>query len=69
MADMAGTPEDAEHSTHMSDEHMSDENLVTVEPGERATLTRTFDAPGSVVVGCHQPGHWESGTKATVTVS
>jgi uncharacterized cupredoxin-like copper-binding protein len=24
---------------------------------------------GTVVIACHQPGHWESGMKATVTVS
>jgi uncharacterized cupredoxin-like copper-binding protein len=69
MAGMAGSPEEAEHSDHMDDQHMSDERLVTVEPGDRATLTTTFDEPGTVVIGCHQPGHWESGMKATVTVS
>jgi uncharacterized cupredoxin-like copper-binding protein len=76
-AEMAGT--DTEHSMDMGNDQMGDEHsghgdmddghLVVVEPGERASLTETFDEPGTVVLGCHQPGHWESGMKATVTVS
>ena len=49
--------------------HMAGGDLVTVEPGQDAELNATFDQPGTVVIGCHQPGHWESGMRATVTVS
>ena len=49
--------------------HMAGDDLVTVEPGKDAELTTTFDRAGTVVIGCHQPGHWESGMKATVTVT
>lgn len=49
--------------------HMGDDSLVTVKPGKDAVVTRTFNETGTVVIGCHQPGHWESGMKATVTVS
>jgi len=49
--------------------NMSGDGVVTVKRGQDATLTQTFDESGTVVIGCHQPGHWESGMKATVTVS
>ncbi len=49
--------------------HMAGDDVVTVEPGQDAELTTTFDRAGTVVIGCHQPGHWESGMKATVTVT
>lgn len=57
---------------HSGDGHSMDmggDDVVTVEPGDTETMTRTFDEAGTVVIGCHQPGHWESGMKATVNVS
>lgn len=48
---------------------MGDDALVTVSPGDSAELTYTFDDAGTVLIGCHQPGHWDSGMKATVTAS
>ena len=48
---------------------MSGDGVVTVKPGQDATLTKEFTEAGTMVIGCHQPGHWESGMKATVTVS
>lgn len=44
-------------------------NTVEVRPGETGELTVTFDKPGDVVIGCHQPGHYEAGMRATVAVS
>lgn len=49
--------------------NMGDEPMVTVQPGKTGELTHTFDESGTVLIGCHQPGHWASGMKATVTVS
>lgn len=42
---------------------------VTVAPGETAELTYTFEEPGTVLIGCHQPGHYGGGMKATITVT
>lgn len=28
-----------------------------------------FDAPGEVMIGCHLPGHWEAGMRATIVVA
>lgn len=48
--------------------HGAGEGAVVVDPGRSADLTMTFASPGEVVIGCHQPGHYEAGMKATVTV-
>ena len=40
-----------------------------VEPGGRMDLTRTFDKTGEFIIGCHVPGHYESGMKATIEVT
>ncbi len=41
---------------------------LVVQPGETGELTYTATATGSLLIGCHQPGHWEAGMKATVDV-
>lgn len=46
-----------------------DESAVTVEPGQSGEFTHTFDSKGTFIIGCHEPGHYEAGMKATVNVS
>lgn len=53
-----------DHPMGMAD----DGEIVTVEPGGTKSMTHTFDEDGTVLIGCHQPGQWESGMKATVNV-
>ncbi|MEO7556001.1 MAG: cupredoxin domain-containing protein [Acidimicrobiales bacterium] len=43
--------------------------LITVAPGKSGSLTYTFDKTGSIVIGCHEPGHYEAGMKVAVTVT
>lgn len=54
---------------HGGDDGHDDANAVTVAPGETAEITYTFDERGTVLIGCHEPGHWEAGMKATITVT
>ncbi|MDQ4142952.1 MAG: cupredoxin domain-containing protein [Actinomycetota bacterium] len=42
---------------------------LTVAPGQTGELTYTFDEAGQIEIGCHQPGHYESGMKVTVNVT
>ncbi|MEJ5254735.1 MAG: plastocyanin/azurin family copper-binding protein [Acidimicrobiales bacterium] len=42
---------------------------LTVAPGETVEITFSFDDRGTVLIGCHEPGHWEDGMKATITVA
>lgn len=46
----------------------ADLDAVTVEPGETGELTHTFDTAGTIVIGCHETGHWEAGMKVTIDV-
>ena len=41
---------------------------VSVEPGESETFEYTFAEAGELLAGCHEPGHYGGGMKATITV-
>jgi len=41
---------------------------VSVEPGQSETLEYTFDRAGDLLAGCHEPGHYDAGMVATITV-
>jgi len=41
---------------------------VSVPAGEVATTTYTFGEPGTLLFGCHLPGHWDYGMRGTVQV-
>lgn len=41
---------------------------VSVEPGESETFEYTFAEAGELLAGCHEPGHYDGGMKATITV-
>jgi len=49
--------------------HNEGGEVLTLEPEETGQLTYTFDEVGEIIIGCHQPGHYEAGMKATVAVS
>lgn len=49
-------------------EHMN-ANAIRIEPGETAELTWTFTDPGTVLMGCHEPGHYDAGMRGTITVT
>lgn len=42
---------------------------VEVFPGETGELTHTFEKPGQVLIGCHEPGHYDAGMRVDITVS
>lgn len=42
---------------------------VTVPAGTTKQLTWTFTTAGTTLYGCHEPGHYASGMKGTVTVT
>ena len=62
MADEMASGDEHAHAGEMS-------NAVTIHAGETASLTWRFTEPGEVLVGCHEPGHYEGGMRATITVS
>ncbi|MEX0985274.1 MAG: plastocyanin/azurin family copper-binding protein [Actinomycetota bacterium] len=48
--------------------HMDESNLLTVEPGETRSLLWTFAEPGTVLYGCHVPGHYAGGMVGSIMV-
>ncbi len=50
-------------------DHGKGSNAVSVAPGKTAQLVHTFDRPGRILIGCHQPGHYTGGMKAAITVA
>ena len=49
--------------------HDDDVAAVEVAPGRAASLTYRFASPGRVLIGCHEPGHYEAGMVASVEVT
>ena len=41
---------------------------IALKAGETKELTITFNAPGMVIAGCHEPGHYGGGMKAMIEV-
>lgn len=41
---------------------------VDVEPGATGAVVYTFSGPGTILIGCHQPGHYAAGMRAVITV-
>ncbi len=38
-------------------------------PGDSKDYVRRFDTPGTLLIGCHQPGHYRQGMKARLVVA
>lgn len=60
-----------EHEAEMSemDGMAHDEpNVAAIPAGETVELTWTFGDEGTVLIGCHQPGHYAAGMTGQITV-
>jgi uncharacterized cupredoxin-like copper-binding protein len=60
-----------EHETEMAE--MGDmvheaPNVVSIPAGETVELTWAFTEAGTVLIGCHEPGHYAAGMKGGITV-
>lgn len=69
MAEMGGAHDGMEGGTMPHDEEMTELHSVVVEPGDTIELTHIFDTAGQLMVGCHEPGHWEAGMKMDIDVA
>lgn len=59
---------EAEGMEHGAGDDGGDGDAITVEPGETGELVYTFDEPGALEIGCHEPGHYTAGMKIDVNV-
>ena len=53
----------------MAEGHGMGGTAITVDPGKTGSLAYTFDKPGTLEIGCHQPNHYAAGMKVAVTVT
>lgn len=68
--EMAASPATMQHRDgHGEQSSGSLPDAITVEPGKTGEIAHTFTESGSILIGCHEPGHWEAGMKAMVTIS
>lgn len=63
--------EQVAHEAEMAEGGMAHDepNGIAVEPGETKELTFTFASAGEWIAGCHVPGHYRAGMKATIDVA
>ena len=63
---------DEEMAEQAQDDHShghEEANAISLHSGETGELTWSFDSPGTLLIGCHIPGHYSAGMVAEVQVS
>lgn len=68
LGDQAAQDEHEEEMAEMEDMEHEDPNAIGLEAGETKELTWRFTEPGTVLIGCHEPGHYDSGMRGEITV-
>lgn len=68
LGDQAAQDEHEAEMEEMPGMAHDEPNVANIPAGETAELTWTFGDAGTVLVGCHQPGHYDAGMTARITV-
>lgn len=71
LGDEAAQQDHADEMGEMQDDedmHHDEANAVTVPAGVTSTITWTFSDAGTILYGCHEPGHYEAGMVGAITV-
>jgi uncharacterized cupredoxin-like copper-binding protein len=68
LGDEAAQEEHEEEMAEMEDMEHDEPNTLSVAVGETKELTWRFGESGTVIFGCHQPGHYAGGMLGHVTV-
>ena len=57
-------------AAEMADGHDTHEGEagIALGPGETGEFTYAFDEPGELLIGCHEPGHYDGGMVGRITV-
>jgi uncharacterized cupredoxin-like copper-binding protein len=71
LGDKAAQEDHEKEMRAMTDpgDHGGHEGGITVPAGQTGALRHTFDKPGTLEIGCHEPGHYPSGMKLTINVT
>ncbi|MEX2624242.1 MAG: plastocyanin/azurin family copper-binding protein [Acidimicrobiia bacterium] len=68
LGDQATQDEHEAEMAEMGDMAHEEPNVAAIPAGETVELTWTFGDAGTVLVGCHQPGHYAAGMTGQITV-
>ncbi len=71
IGDLALQEEHAEEmaGTAMDHEDSDESEPLVVAVGETSDLVFTAGAAGTLIIGCHQPGHWDAGMQADLIIT
>jgi uncharacterized cupredoxin-like copper-binding protein len=61
----------ARYAAEMADGHDDAHSRgagIALGAGKTGEVTYTFDEPGELLIGCHEPGHYDGGMVARITV-
>jgi uncharacterized cupredoxin-like copper-binding protein len=58
----------AVHEKGTERHHGAKAGEVSVPAGESAETTYAFDEPGTLIFGCHLPGHYDFGMRGTISI-
>ena len=68
MGDQATQDEHEAEMAEMEDMAHDEPNVMTIPAGETIELTWGFPESETVLIGCHQPGHYDAGMKGEITI-
>lgn len=68
LGDQATQGEHEAEMSEMSGMAHEEPNVATIPAGETVDFTWTFGEEGTVLIGCHQPGHYAAGMTGRITV-
>lgn len=70
IGDIGAHEDHAAEMRDMADNPMAHEEptLLILDAGQSGTLDYTFARAGALLIGCHEPGHYQAGMVANVSV-
>ena len=68
LGDQATQDEHEAEMAEMADMAHDEPNVMTIPAGETIELTWGFQESETVLIGCHQPGHYDAGMKGEITI-
>lgn len=69
IGDADAQAEHEEEMVQMGGMAHDEPNGISVDPGDSQVLEHTFATAGTILIGCHEPGHYAGGMMATATVN
>lgn len=68
IGDEAAQSEFSADMAHGHDDGHGGEAGISLAGGETGAFTYTFTEPGELLIGCHEPGHYDGGMVGRITV-